>query len=166
MTENSRSDLLRDYDNEGEFSFRLALHSRSNAMSKDLVHEIGRQLKVAKRESAIDLVLSLNSWLYLQLHSVNRLHILNVDRRPAQRESKTCLNNKVAIVTGAATGVGQAIAIVFAQQGAAIVVDYVGKGAEETLFRIQSVNGLAIRSGASHLHPSYQKPYEESHGSN
>jgi glucose 1-dehydrogenase len=36
------------------------------------------------------------------------------------------LQNKVAIVTGAATGIGQAIAIRFAQEGAAIVVDYVG----------------------------------------
>lgn len=36
------------------------------------------------------------------------------------------LENKVAIVTGAATGIGQAIAIRFAQEGAAVVVDYVG----------------------------------------
>ena len=37
------------------------------------------------------------------------------------------LQNKVAIVTGAATGIGQAIAIRFAREGAAVVVDYVGK---------------------------------------
>jgi glucose 1-dehydrogenase len=36
------------------------------------------------------------------------------------------LQNKVAIVTGAATGIGQAIAIRFAREGAAVVVDYVG----------------------------------------
>ncbi len=36
------------------------------------------------------------------------------------------LLNKVAIVTGAATGIGQAIAIRFAQEGAPVVVDYVG----------------------------------------
>jgi glucose 1-dehydrogenase len=34
--------------------------------------------------------------------------------------------NKVAIVTGAATGIGQAIAIRFAQEGAAVVIDYIG----------------------------------------
>lgn len=36
------------------------------------------------------------------------------------------LQNKVAIVTGAATGIGQAIAIRFAREGAAVVVDYIG----------------------------------------
>ena len=35
------------------------------------------------------------------------------------------LEDKVAIVTGAATGIGQAIAIRFALEGAAVVVDYV-----------------------------------------
>ena len=37
------------------------------------------------------------------------------------------LQGKVAIVTGAATGIGQAIAIRFAQEGASVVVDFVGK---------------------------------------
>ena len=37
------------------------------------------------------------------------------------------LQDKVAIVTGAATGIGQAIAVRFAREGAAVVVDYVGK---------------------------------------
>ena len=37
------------------------------------------------------------------------------------------LKDKVAIVTGAATGIGQAIAIRFAKEGASVVVDYVGK---------------------------------------
>jgi len=36
------------------------------------------------------------------------------------------LKDKVAIVTGAATGIGQAIAIRFAQEGASVVIDYVG----------------------------------------
>jgi glucose 1-dehydrogenase len=36
------------------------------------------------------------------------------------------LEGKVAIVTGAATGIGKAIAIRFASEGASVVVDYVG----------------------------------------
>ena len=36
------------------------------------------------------------------------------------------LQNKVALVTGAATGIGQAIATRFAQEGASVVIDYVG----------------------------------------
>ena len=36
------------------------------------------------------------------------------------------LENKVAIVTGAATGIGQAIAVRLAREGAAVVVDYIG----------------------------------------
>lgn len=36
------------------------------------------------------------------------------------------LQGKVAIVTGAATGIGKAIAIRFAREGAAVVIDYVG----------------------------------------
>ncbi len=37
------------------------------------------------------------------------------------------LRDKVAIVTGAASGIGQAIAVRFAREGAAVVVDYIGK---------------------------------------
>ena len=36
------------------------------------------------------------------------------------------LQNKVGIITGAATGLGQAIAIRFAREGTALVVDNVG----------------------------------------
>src|ERR1700753_47821 len=51
------------------------------------------------------------------------------------------LKDKVAIVTGAATGIGQAIAVRFAQEGAAVVIDYVG-GADvpaETAQKIASI---------------------------
>jgi glucose 1-dehydrogenase len=37
------------------------------------------------------------------------------------------LQNKVALVTGAASGIGQAIATRFAREGARVVIDYVGK---------------------------------------
>ena len=56
------------------------------------------------------------------------------------------LQHKVAIVTGAATGIGQAIATAFANEGAAVVVDYVGQGgrADETIRRIETAGGRAI----------------------
>lgn len=65
------------------------------------------------------------------------------------------LQNKVAIVTGSASGIGQAIATIFAQQGAAVVVDYVGKPgtADETLAKIKSVGGRAIAVSADVSNP-------------
>jgi glucose 1-dehydrogenase len=58
--------------------------------------------------------------------------------------------NKVAIVTGAATGIGQAIAIRFAREGAAVVVDYVGApdAPKETLDQITAIGGKAIALAA------------------
>jgi glucose 1-dehydrogenase len=52
----------------------------------------------------------------------------------------------VAIITGAATGIGQAIAIRFAREGAAVVVDYVGKpdAPNRTEEAIKSFNGKTI----------------------
>ena len=56
------------------------------------------------------------------------------------------LENKVAIVTGAATGIGQAIAVAFAQEGAAVVVDYIGgpEAPAETISRIGATGGRGI----------------------
>ena len=56
------------------------------------------------------------------------------------------LQNKVAIVTGAATGIGQAIAIRFAREGAAVVVDYVGKpdAPNKTEQEIKSFGGKTV----------------------
>lgn len=60
------------------------------------------------------------------------------------------LQNKVAIVTGAATGIGQAIAIRFAKEGAAVVVDYVGKpdAPSQTEHEIASFGGRTISVAA------------------
>lgn len=60
------------------------------------------------------------------------------------------LKQKVAIVTGAATGIGQAIATAFAAEGAAVVVDYVGRPelAAETLQKIQTAGVQAIAVAA------------------
>jgi glucose 1-dehydrogenase len=56
------------------------------------------------------------------------------------------LQGKVAVVTGAGTGIGQAIALTFAAEGAAVVVDYVGKASvsEDTLTKIHAMNGRAL----------------------
>jgi glucose 1-dehydrogenase len=66
------------------------------------------------------------------------------------------LNGKVAVVTGAATGIGQAIAIAFASEGAAIVVDYLGNASlpQGTVQAIQAVNGRALAVEADVSQPS------------
>ena len=63
------------------------------------------------------------------------------------------LQGKVAVVTGAGTGIGQAIAVAFAEAGAAVVVDYVGDAtaSDETIAKINAVAGksLAVRADVS-----------------
>ncbi len=63
------------------------------------------------------------------------------------------LEGKVAIITGAATGIGQAIATRFAEQGSAVVVDYIGDSAsvESTMAKIKALGaaGTAVRADVS-----------------
>lgn len=56
------------------------------------------------------------------------------------------LQNKVAIVTGSSSGIGQAIAVRLAAEGASVVVDYVGssQGADQTQSMIASKGGKAV----------------------
>ncbi len=63
------------------------------------------------------------------------------------------LENKVAIVTGAATGIGQAIAAGMAKEGASVVIDYVGApdAPNQTVQMIESAGGkcLAVEADVS-----------------
>ena len=55
------------------------------------------------------------------------------------------LIDKVAIITGAGSGIGQAIAILFAKEGAKVVIsDIDDKGGQKTVDKILSLGGEAI----------------------
>lgn len=60
------------------------------------------------------------------------------------------LSSKVALVTGAGSGIGRAIALRFAEAGAAVVVHYHSSagGAEETVGRIENAGGHAVSLAA------------------
>ena len=63
------------------------------------------------------------------------------------------LKGKVAIVTGAATGIGQAIAMAFAREGASVTVDYIGSESStaQTMKAIQDAGskGIAVAADIS-----------------
>ena len=63
------------------------------------------------------------------------------------------LDGKVAIVTGAGTGIGQGIAVALAKEGAAVVIDYVGDAsiAQDSLDKIKAAGarGLGIDADIS-----------------
>jgi len=56
------------------------------------------------------------------------------------------LQDKVAVVTGAGTGIGQAVALAFAEEGAAVVVDYVGSASvsEDTINKIGTMGRKSL----------------------
>jgi glucose 1-dehydrogenase len=63
------------------------------------------------------------------------------------------LENRVALVTGSSSGIGQAIAARLAQQGANLVINYVGgrDGAEETLRQVEAggARGIIVQGDVS-----------------
>jgi glucose 1-dehydrogenase len=65
------------------------------------------------------------------------------------------LQNKVAIVTGAATGIGKAIAIAMAAEGASVVIDYVGDPtlANAAVQAIQKAGGKTLAVAADVSNP-------------
>ena len=54
-------------------------------------------------------------------------------------------DGKVAVVTGSSSGIGQAVAVCLASEGAAVVIDYRGheEGAKQTQSQIQAANAQA-----------------------
>ncbi len=60
------------------------------------------------------------------------------------------LENKVAVVTGSSSGIGEAIALAFAGEGAAVVVNYAHhpEGAQKVAEKIEGSGGRAVVVGA------------------
>ncbi len=70
------------------------------------------------------------------------------------------LEGKVALVTGSSGGIGQAIAVHLAEQGADVVIDYRShsEGAEETLSKVEAAGckGLIIKADLSVISDIHQ----------
>lgn len=64
----------------------------------------------------------------------------------SQANAYKSLKDKVVVITGAASGIGRAIAIEMGLQGATVVVNYIGNNdaAQEVVHSIQSQQGTAI----------------------
>jgi len=66
------------------------------------------------------------------------------------------LKGKVALVTGSSQGIGQAIAVRLAHEGANIVIDYRshGDGAEETRRQVEAAGakGIVVKADLSSVH--------------
>ena len=60
------------------------------------------------------------------------------------------LGDKVVIVTGGDTGIGKAISVAMAREGASVVIDYVGDGApaSEVVHEVESFGARACAVGA------------------
>ena len=79
----------------------------------------------------------------IQASSIDRL-LSTLDRAKEEMEVGDMLKGKVAIVTGGASGIGRATAILFAREGAKIVIaDYNPKGSQETREMIKEEGGKA-----------------------
>ena len=92
----------------------------------------------------------------LQLPLAERPHSsLRTTNFASRRKDRMKLQGKVAIVTGAATGIGKAIATGMAAEGAAVVIDYVGAPdlANAVVSNIRSKGGKAMAFEADVSNP-------------
>src|SRR5437588_12099019 len=65
--------------------------------------------------------------------------------KPKQEQFMGKLEGKVAVITGAASGMGRATAVRFAKEGAAVVVaDLNSQAGEETIAEIAAAGGSAV----------------------
>ncbi|HEU0145630.1 MAG TPA: SDR family oxidoreductase [Bradyrhizobium sp.] len=63
------------------------------------------------------------------------------------------LIERYALITGASQGIGRAVAVRFAQEGAHVAINYVGSpgGAEETLAQVQAASAARRHDGRDHF---------------
>jgi glucose 1-dehydrogenase len=82
---------------------------------------------------------------------------IRVDRAEVSRETGLRLEDKVAIVTGGDTGIGKAICMAMAREGAKVVIDYHGdeSAANDLVKQIESAGGRSCAIGAD-----VSKPHE------
>lgn len=75
----------------------------------------------------------------------------------ADEERPLTLQGKTAIVTAAGAGIGRAVALLFANEGANVVVaDHEGQGAEATVAAIEAAHGRACYFPGDMSDPHYQ----------